>query len=330
MPTTSLLRIEARPILDLGGLRRDAKEELDERQPFLSAVQLDDGIIVVNETSQLKFFSASGAYLRTAGRKGSGPGEFSQTREVCRFRGDSLLVTDYSDGRLSVWTAAGNHVSTLARPGFVAEGTCRPDGTVIVRGLIGPGRTAEYWISTPDGGKVRSLGLLPTAEYSGPILREVSIVPYGEELIVGDARSFEARIVGRDGRVRRVLRVVRPPRLVSDDEWKSLVLSMIPLSASEEQRQSMLTRMSAQAKPSAFPAFSHIRTDPERRIWFNEYGNSSAWTVFDRNGVLLGRVELPWVSSSLAGFTRDRIIVRHRDVDGAVHLSFHRLLESQR
>lgn len=57
----SLLRVGERPFLHLAGLRDDAHEELDSRRPWLSATELTNGTIVVNEFTLLKFFSTSGS-----------------------------------------------------------------------------------------------------------------------------------------------------------------------------------------------------------------------------------------------------------------------------
>src|SRR5690606_16568229 len=57
---------------------------------------LADGrvVIAVMGSSVLRFFDASGRFVRSAGRNGGGPGEFRQIMALYRMRGDTLAVND--------------------------------------------------------------------------------------------------------------------------------------------------------------------------------------------------------------------------------------------
>lgn len=326
-------RIAARPYRNLGGLTDGAHAELDSRQPWLSAVELTNGTIVVNEFTQLKFFSRAGVVLRTAGRKGSGPGEFTQTREVCVLRGDTLLVIDYSDGRLSLWDDQGRHVRTLMRPGFIPLNACSADGTVIVRDptlISSVDRFGtpqfEYLQLGLDGRIIRRLGALPAEKYTGPIFREPVILPHGQDLYVSDARTFELRVHRLGGRLVRIIRVSEPATAISEGEWRTLVDGMIPRSLVGDQRESLRSRILGQGRPAAFPAFRRVQLDPVHRTWVQDYKRPTRWTVFDSAGTLRGQVELASLgltAPELVRVSADHIVVRNRDTDGAVHLSWY-------
>jgi hypothetical protein len=326
-------RVASRPYLHLGGLTDGSDSELDSRHPWLGAVELSNGTIVVNEFTRLKFFSRAGDLLRTAGRRGSGPGEFTQTREVCVLRGDTLLVIDYSDGRLSLWDDQGRHVRTLMRPGFIPLNACSADGTVIVRdpNLISSvdrfgTPLFEYLHLNLDGRIVRRLGALPAEMYIGPILREPVILPHGHDLYVADARAFELRVYRLGGRLVRIVRVLEPAPAISEGEWHSLVDGMLPPRLAGDQRESFRSRLLGQGRPAAFPAFRRVQLDPAHRIWVQDYRRPTRWTVFDSAGALRGQVKL--ASLGLTGpelvlVSADHIVVRSRDADGAVHLSWY-------
>jgi hypothetical protein len=338
------LDVDARPFLDLGGLRLDESEELDPRQPWLGAIELKSGTIVVNEFSGLKFFSREGNFIRIVASAGSGPGEFGQTREICRMRGDSMLVIDYSTGRLSLWDSVGTHVQTWNRPGFIPLGACRDDGTVIIqqrfhdRGTTSEGRRIfEHVLARPDGRVIASLGSLPGSLYAGPIISDPSIVPYRDELLIGAGDRFEVRIQTLDGRLRRIIRVKDGTLPITDEEWQKGLDDLVPRNMSRERRTEIAARVHAMKRPAAWPAFHRVRTDAKGRIWVEQYrkptreaySRPALWTVFDSAGALLGQLVLPWrepgAMAELVGVGSDRIIIRRRDQDGAIHLSFHRL-----
>jgi hypothetical protein len=327
------IRVDPAPFLDLGGVRSNENEELDSRQPWLSATQLGSGEIVVNEFHRLKFFSSTGQFLRAAGRQGQGPGEFTQTREVCRFAGDTLLVIDYSTGALSLWDGQGKLIRAHARPGYVPMNGCYADGTVVAQVSAGAEEAGNDTRSVPyarirlDGTVVRTLGRLPSPEYTGTIAFEVSIVPAGEDLYVADGRRLEVRVLDRAGRLKWVLRSSEPPKAITDDDWRRQAESSVPSGMPAAQRERQIAMMMSMKRPATYPVFRRMRVDPLRRIWVDDYQDRRSWTVFDSSGVLLGRLLLPWddaAGARLAGIERDHIIVLRTDADGAAHLSFHR------
>ena len=322
------LAITTRPFRDIGGLL--GATELDEVQPMLAATELANGTLVINEFAQLKFVSPQGRLIRTVGRRGSGPGEFSQTSHVCRLRGDSLLVFDFSDGRVSLWNSAGRHVRSFARPGRVLPDACLPNGTFVVRaasslkGVSG----LEYRLVLADGTVLRRLANVPPLQIRFPLVWSHAVLLTPRQFIWGDARSLELQFRSHDGRVERILRVAEPALSISVAEWAQVLERTVPRGASPSDRRRLLAPPKGQSPPTRYPAFSTVRRDEQGRLWVGDYDNSRRWTVFDSLGFLVGKAELPWPDTngvtSLAGFGRDYIIVRRRDADGAVHLSFHR------
>lgn len=331
LPTRLALRQE--PFLTLGS-SADVEQELDARQPWLGATHLAGGSLVVNERAALRFYSAEGALLRTVGRRGSGPGEFDQTREVCLAPVDTLLVIDYGSGRISVWDSAGHHVATYTRPGFIPLGGCFPDGTLLMRRpgalpAMGDSPQMDYLRVHRTGAVVSELGRLPSPQYIGPILREPSIVVTSSGVIVGDNVTFGAVFRDLSGRPRRVLRVLDRTHALTDDEWQRRLLSMLSVNASAAEKASLLQQFVGVKRPSTLPAFRRIRRDAVGRLWFEGYDDPSEVVVFDSTGRFLADLTLPRsgaMSASIAGLGRDFVAVRHTDTDGVVTLSFYRIV----
>ena len=327
-------RFEPTPYLDIGGARDNEQEELDSRHPMLMAAELSNGTVVVNDRVQLKFFTNRGAFIRAVGRAGSGPGEFVQTREVCRLRGDSLLAIDYSSGRLSLWDASGKHLQTYARPGIIEWGSCLPDGSVIVRDVLRSttagddqgGRLVQYRLVRPDGAVVRDLVHLPSAPLSA-VQPQPTVLLVGDHLLVAGARTWELRLQEVSGRVLRMTRFGKPPISITDQEWKERTQRTIPRGSSPENRKRIKTFMAR--KPDVYPAYWRVRVDPAGRIWVQDYESRGAYTVLDANGVLLSRFHLPGSGAlsrkDLVGIAADHVVVLDEDGDGALHLRFHRI-----
>ncbi len=328
------LRLTERPSLVLGGERLNEAETFDARHPYLSAVELKGGTIVVNDLVSLKFFSRSGVLQRVVGRRGTGPGEFQQVREICRFTGDSLLVIDAASGRLTLWDSAGRHVATHERFAYVPSGACTPRGTVIARSAGGApgsrhGRSyapfAEY---RPDGTRLRSVGLLPAPQPSGPIIQDVHIATVGDGLWVGDPEAGELWIQQRPGVTSIIVRMLDPRSALTDDRWREEIEAMFPKTLARAQRERAVERVAKLRRPAFDPAFLDMRVDPDGRTWINDYRDRTRWTVFDARGALLGQLLLSSTGGAasplLAGvFAGGRVVLLARSPDGFPELRIH-------
>lgn len=58
-------------------------------------------------------FSVDGTFLRTFGRRGSGPGQFSTPVGLAIDRADNLLVCDKANGRVQVLTPRGSFITAI-------------------------------------------------------------------------------------------------------------------------------------------------------------------------------------------------------------------------
>ena len=98
----------------------------------------EDGTIFVVDTSnqRVQVFDREGSYVRTLGRSGQGPGEFSFPMAVA-VAGDHLFISDSNSSRLSKWTLDGLLVwdrPVNLFPGYMvspAQGLL--DGTFLIR-----------------------------------------------------------------------------------------------------------------------------------------------------------------------------------------------------
>ncbi len=98
------------------------------------------GQIHVAQRYDVRVFDARGRYVRTIGRRGSGPGELQNVRNI-GLRGDTLWTADDVAGRITLFAASGRPLETLRIASPVLPGASRPtppagllsDGSVVGR-----------------------------------------------------------------------------------------------------------------------------------------------------------------------------------------------------
>ena len=73
--------------------------------------------VLEGQAAELRVFDATGAHVRTVGRKGAGPGEFRQPLRVDLGPEGQLWVVDPLNARLSVFDSAGTYLEGLRTPG---------------------------------------------------------------------------------------------------------------------------------------------------------------------------------------------------------------------
>ncbi len=96
------------------------KVEGEDADVFASIIAFEtdgDGRLYVldMQANELRIFGADGSHIRTVGRKGSGPGEYTRANGLLWIADDTLLVVDQEGGRYSVLTRDGDFVRSVPR-----------------------------------------------------------------------------------------------------------------------------------------------------------------------------------------------------------------------
>ncbi|HVG46305.1 MAG TPA: 6-bladed beta-propeller [Longimicrobium sp.] len=71
--------------------------------------------VLDRQTNELRIFTPRGVPLRTVGRSGGGPGEYTSPNGLVWLSPDTLLVVDQQGGRYSILTRAGDFVRSVPR-----------------------------------------------------------------------------------------------------------------------------------------------------------------------------------------------------------------------
>jgi hypothetical protein len=105
-PPVEILALSPEPTVSIGVVEGDEEYELHDA---VGSIRLVDGRLVVANagSSHLLFFDSLGRFIKRAGGRGGGPGEFRWLTAVYTHGNDSMLVVDGAGNRLSVFDTSG-------------------------------------------------------------------------------------------------------------------------------------------------------------------------------------------------------------------------------
>jgi len=331
-PQDGAWTVPPEPTLAMGASEGDPSHEFFQ---ITGVTRLSDGTIVVanSGTQQLRYYAPDGALLRTAGRKGGGPGEFQMLLTVLRVPGDSVLTLDAMNRRLSLFDASGRHVrdfgateatnpvplmvrGRLDDGSYVAQVTNMTFGPAMFERKPGPTRDSIYILRLDSAGApADTLGLFPgprsevqMIEFGGrsmpiPIMMPFSgttqVATSGDRVFVGVSDTYEIRVFAPGGALTRLIRRVHEPRAPTAAEIGEVRARMAE--AIEGQANPFVAQFRDAYQNVKFPetmeAFGNLVVDHAGHLWVAETSafadSARRWSVFDPDGVWLGDVTTP-------------------------------------
>ena len=320
----------------------------------VAALRTRGGDILVADAgaSDIKLFDSTGAWRRTTGRPGSGPGEFANLLDVVRCTDGGFVARDLGS-KLVAYSDTVALIDEFAQGSDFADamllGCDTPHDPIALR--EGDGRVP------PGGGLVRlpvrivrggigaarrdTLATFAGTEYffsrRGPYFLDVPlgartiVVVTSGRLVVGESDRDSITIVPLDGSPRRTIvhGLERSPLGAGDFERAfEERLSTLPFARTRKMIAPIRDEM---PHPARFPYFDALVADDEGQIWlrtFEGYGaGHRIWRVFAADGALAATVRLPAglqvteiARGTILGIARDSTggerVVRYQ-IDGA-------------
>jgi hypothetical protein len=355
-----------RPAWDANrGWELDSSPEIDVGPADLlsrvgSMYRLEDGRIIVAHTSvpEIVLYSREGSLLRRFGKRGRGPGEFTDISRMLRApHGDSILVHDLNQNRITVFDSEGNFIRTAIA---VAEGPryfiddIFKDGSLLLsstvppdleaRGMVRPQRT--LFRRAPDGTDTE-LARIPSTptfyqelpdgrvDFRSPFFAHSShYVIWRNRLAWAATDTFQIHVHELDGRLTTIIRKPQPSRPITEADVQPLIeqrASSLP----DESLRAAVRRSLAEMPRGTFPAFGaaeglgpSFQVDDDGYLWVAAYALPGAShndrLVFDPAGAWLGTVALP-PRFAPRHIGRDFILGRWRDSLDVEHVRLYRL-----
>jgi len=174
--------LSATPVLDIGSGLED-----DPRYEFFRVGSVDrlsnGGFVVLNSgTREIRVYDLTGHHIRDIGRVGEGPGEFTAPLWFHVMQGDSVLVFDARQQRLTVFDPSGEPARTVSvvplNVGYNPSVGLLDDGSFLVRTEISEFRfppasgelrrdSLTYRRFTTTGEELAAFGTFPGKKCSG-------------------------------------------------------------------------------------------------------------------------------------------------------------------
>jgi hypothetical protein len=193
-----------------------AKGEYALALPRSLAVDKDGNLFILDsKESCIKVFDNSGKYVRSIGRRGQGPGEIGGASSMSIPLGSNeLIVVDISNSRLAFFSTDGRFIKNVRLRGTISGVTLDSHRNVYLSFTeFSPGELRDILRKlrkmNPDMSNVLAEIVSHSMDESRNPFKpwESWIVDDKDRLIYGDAKTYEIRYFGPDGKqVRRIIR----------------------------------------------------------------------------------------------------------------------------
>lgn len=290
------------------------------------AVDAAGRVFVLDRQGQdVRLFAADGSWVRTFGREGGGPGEFTSANGIAIDPGTGhVWVVDGAAGRYTVFDSAGTLLATVRRPqstisyGFTWEGRFTPDGMFWDYSSIQTAEGSRNAFLRLDSGQGFVDTLLVPA-WEAPFLRLdrgnrssfFFAIPFAPRPVFDISPTHEAWWARNDRyRLHAVDRLGDSIRTIGRP-WEP-----IPIRAAERDSQvapirAAFRQAGADLDESVVPTHANaiwgFTFDTEGHLWVMPLG-TPRYDVFDTDGQFLGTVPIEghgWYAGRGTVVTRD-------------------------
>jgi hypothetical protein len=303
-------------VLDDGSMPKNLFFELP-----TSVVDDQDGNIYVldSDASNIKKFDSRGRFIKTIGREGQGPGEFSSPYYLT-YAKDRLVVWDLMNRRLCALTPEGKFIKSSHIPydqGSVRKLRSLPTGEILVekeksfrRETDKPqvctidlySRDLEYVKTIYERSlwrkkyvRTREFGISTLYfPYSPDVCWDVSPE---EKIIIGFSDKYELEVYDRDGKKLQTFSHAYEPVRVTEKDRKEYFDSIEFYRAGAKLKEIPEYITKETQFPKNMPAFENILIDSEGNVLVvlnreNEDEKEKMFDVFDQDGKFLASVRI--------------------------------------
>jgi len=265
-------------------------------QPGYLDVDAKGRIYVVDmKASNIKVFDKTGQFLRTIGKKGEGPGEFSVPLGIIITPDNELMVEDMMNRRLSYFSLEGEFIrnEVLERSLSTINVVMDSKGNFMARELMMEGNQLFFELRKYDQ-DLNPMFVLDKAEFQNPMqgnfnpfgVLAVYIFGHKDEIYYGDGKDYEIKIYTPKGKlIKKILKKHDPIKITKEDEDR--ILNEIP-DMGPGFKQGMKF-------PEYFPAYEFFALDEGGRVIVRTYkkGNKEGeyvLDIFDKEGRYIARI----------------------------------------
>lgn len=252
----------------------------------------DEGRLYVLDIqdASIKVFDPQGAYVRTIGRRGQGPGEIGAAFSILvPWRARTLIVNDAGGRRLSFFSLDGVFEKNLPLRGLTESPAVDSRFDIFLKTTdIRNGRESLNKMNADLTAVLARIFDEPVDESHNPFKpRARWVLDAQDRLILGRARAYEFEIYDSDGRLSRKIRREYSPLKVTKADIDEFL-----------QRGSPPGFKPTYSYSSHHACYRGFFVDDQGRLFVQTWERNAANTedihdVFDAEGRYLGRVAMP-------------------------------------
>ena len=330
-----------KPLNEVGGLNEDPAKEFDHKQGYLRAAILSTGGMAVIDVVRVHYFDKSGKSIKIVGRSGAGPEEFRYITAVCATRGDTVVVYDGRNARISIFDATGKVVRTIPteRNGSLGFDACFGDGTFALTGSTFGGQgapsTTKLTRLNTDGKVINVIGEWTRSPFSFVTMAEVTNLAAGNRLYRADPDAGQVSSYDLNGKLLQSIRFTDPRVAITDAEIENALKGTIPTNTPASEVRERMERMRAMDHPTHWELFGTVQIDPLGRLWIMhrqlDRTQPGTWTAIDATGKVVARLVLPPRGKypfNIIAFGNNSVIIRRFDDDLATYLTTYPLVSA--
>ena len=302
------------PVVSIGP-KTITEQETPDEFGYVSAVALgpDGNVFVADAVNhEIRVFGLDGTHIRTFGRNGEGPGEFSSIYSLA-WVGDRLLVFDPALGRIGEFSAEGEWLGQRrtagglsGSPAFIRLFPVGPNEAF--RFAVGPDR-GSLWVGLDSRGATGDSVPWLTAPGDLPGLTETIICEWdwgtgfypntvGAKFLQHPASGgimysawgylYRVAVSRGGGDTLRVIERALPTEAVTDEEWAA---GSAEYEEARERWPNASCNPRGYSRPERKAFIDEIFVAPDGKLWVEVIRTAgNRWEFFDPEGTLLGSV----------------------------------------
>jgi len=218
----------------------DETKEIPLYKPGIYTVNYEGKVYISDESDMaIKVFDQNGTFLKSIGRKGSGPGEFDFISSMATLPNGNILVMDFQSRRASLFKPDGEFINSYLWRGNIFGIYLTTDSSYTVNESIYKEEESELWIKTFDfpGKELVSFGKFSTSEFKrirqGNMTIGMSVPQSPRSIFAGDQErqwlyhclnnKYLIEVYDQNGKLfRKIDRPYEPVAFTSEDAKKFL------------------------------------------------------------------------------------------------------------
>jgi hypothetical protein len=325
-------RVDSIPVFDVADTSIAATPMLHHPR---GATRLSNGVVAVADdyAPALRYFSPAGHLIRSAGRRGQGPGEFTAIFWLGQCGADSVYVFDYMLNRMTVFDSAGSlarqqvflrdRLGTFrcSQRGKFAVFSAPREPVTFMRPMM-----ASLWIGNSPDDSTAGAGVV-RAGVARPLGAVTQLALSDRFMYVGTAESAFVDIHALTGERVRTVPVGVDPRRPSQQNYEAAIEAQIAVFPSEEMRADSRAYMRGLPMPEYMPSYFGIFVDPEEILWIVLSAPGDSRTKIrgiGPSGSIVADLDLP-VELNVFEIGTDYILGSYEDTTGVPHVALYRL-----